>query len=294
MDLHDPIEQLYVTRDGGRLAAVVHAQRHARRRHATRRGDRRHRDGTTELAPPDDARRDPARQLAGRARPGRRRPTASRSSTRSPARSRSTVDVGGPVTGVVGINDIDERPGLRHGHDAARARRSRSIIAEGQGPGAGSITTFALPGDRRGPGLLRPRLEDGPRRGDGRARAAIGPSAAPARPTIYVIEPHGNAVYADSPLPVHPAAIVMDDNQEYPSTDRQELLALDAGGAGGVGRDRDARVRVAGPRRHRRRADGAAAVRPRSAAVPAPRGGRDPRASSSSPTGCSSPRAGSA
>jgi Gpi18-like mannosyltransferase len=50
-------------------------------------------------------------------------------------------------------------------------------------------------------------------------------------PTVYVVEPHGNAVYADAALPFVPAAIVMDDNQRYPSSDRQQLLALSADGA---------------------------------------------------------------
>jgi hypothetical protein len=48
--------------------------------------------------------------------------------------------------------------------------------------------------------------------------------------TVYVIEPHGNAVYADAQLPFIPAAMVMDENERYPSTDRQQLLAFDAGG----------------------------------------------------------------
>ncbi|HYN70143.1 MAG TPA: phospholipid carrier-dependent glycosyltransferase [Candidatus Eisenbacteria bacterium] len=48
--------------------------------------------------------------------------------------------------------------------------------------------------------------------------------------TVYVIEPHGNAVYADAVLPFSPAAIVLDDNQRYPSGDRQQLLALASDG----------------------------------------------------------------
>ena len=60
-----------------------------------------------------------------------------------------------------------------------------------------------------------------------------------------MIEPHGNAVYADAQLPFAPAAIVMDENQDYPSTDRQQLLAFDAGGQVAVRRDRAARLRLA-------------------------------------------------
>ena len=53
---------------------------------------------------------------------------------------------------------------------------------------------------------------------------------------MYVIEPHGNAVYADAPLPFVPTAMVLDQNQAYPSTDREQLLAFDAGGERGDGR----------------------------------------------------------
>jgi hypothetical protein len=44
--------------------------------------------------------------------------------------------------------------------------------------------------------------------------------------TIYVIEPHANAVFADTPLPFSPVAVVMDAEPRYPSEDRQQLLAL--------------------------------------------------------------------
>src|SRR6185295_10991259 len=53
----------------------------------------------------------------------------------------------------------------------------------------------------------------------------------PARtPTVYVVEPHANAVYANADLRAPPVAIVMDDNERYPSTDRQQLLALSSDG----------------------------------------------------------------
>ena len=53
----------------------------------------------------------------------------------------------------------------------------------------------------------------------------------PARtPTVYVIEPHADAVYANADLRAPPVAIVMDDNENYPSTDRQQLLSLASDG----------------------------------------------------------------
>ena len=51
--------------------------------------------------------------------------------------------------------------------------------------------------------------------------------------TVYVVEPHGNAVYADAPLgqDFEPAAMVADVEADYPSEDRQQLLVFDAGGS---------------------------------------------------------------
>ncbi|MEO8468631.1 MAG: phospholipid carrier-dependent glycosyltransferase [Chloroflexota bacterium] len=50
-------------------------------------------------------------------------------------------------------------------------------------------------------------------------------------PTVYVIEPHSRAVYADAALPFSPAALVLDANQRYPSADREQLLAFSASGS---------------------------------------------------------------
>ncbi|MHB8399517.1 MAG: phospholipid carrier-dependent glycosyltransferase, partial [Candidatus Limnocylindrales bacterium] len=49
--------------------------------------------------------------------------------------------------------------------------------------------------------------------------------------TIYVIEPHGNAVYADAHLPFAPVAWATDVAPLYPSADRQAILAFDASGS---------------------------------------------------------------
>jgi hypothetical protein len=49
--------------------------------------------------------------------------------------------------------------------------------------------------------------------------------------TAYVVEPHGNAVFADARLPFEPAATVMDVQADRPADDRQALLALSADGS---------------------------------------------------------------
>jgi 4-amino-4-deoxy-L-arabinose transferase-like glycosyltransferase len=48
--------------------------------------------------------------------------------------------------------------------------------------------------------------------------------------TVYVIEPHGDAVFADAELSASPAAVVLDANGRYPATDREELLAFSGDG----------------------------------------------------------------
>lgn len=48
--------------------------------------------------------------------------------------------------------------------------------------------------------------------------------------TIYVVEPHANAVYADARLPFEPAAWLVDAAPRYPAADRQAILAFAADG----------------------------------------------------------------
>jgi hypothetical protein len=50
--------------------------------------------------------------------------------------------------------------------------------------------------------------------------------------TVYVVEPHANAVYADALLPdgLEPAAWALDVESQYPADDREELLVFGAGG----------------------------------------------------------------
>jgi hypothetical protein len=62
----------------------------------------------------------------------------------------------------------------------------------------------------------------------------LAPNAPPAGPwTVYVIEPHGNATFADARLPdgFTPAAWGSDFNPDYPSEDRQQLLLFTGEGA---------------------------------------------------------------
>ena len=49
-------------------------------------------------------------------------------------------------------------------------------------------------------------------------------------PTLYIIEPHGNAVFADHKLPFTPAALVLDHDGDYPSSTRGQVLAFGSSG----------------------------------------------------------------
>ncbi len=59
----------------------------------------------------------------------------------------------------------------------------------------------------------------------------LGRTPGGASPTIYVIEPHGNAIFADAKLPFEPTAWVTDAQPLYPSQDRQAIMAFSADGA---------------------------------------------------------------
>ncbi len=50
-------------------------------------------------------------------------------------------------------------------------------------------------------------------------------------PTIYVVDPHGNSVFMDVPLPFTPVAALADTQPDRPSQDRSQLLALAGDGA---------------------------------------------------------------
>ena len=60
---------------------------------------------------------------------------------------------------------------------------------------------------------------------------ALGRTADNSSETIYVVEPHGNAVFADARIPFAPSAWVMDQQPASPAADRQQILALSADGS---------------------------------------------------------------
>lgn len=130
-----------------------------------------------------------------------------------------TVDVGAAVTGVEKVTGID-KPVLY----AALADRQMAVVKLGE---AGSTTQptlstrFMMPGDVRGVAFDEPTL----------MVHVLGRTPDGAADTIYVVEPHANAVYADARLPFEVQAWAMDTSSNVPSADRQEILVADTGGA---------------------------------------------------------------
>ncbi|HUG28934.1 MAG TPA: phospholipid carrier-dependent glycosyltransferase [Candidatus Limnocylindria bacterium] len=135
----------------------------------------------------------------------------------------NTLDLGGPVGGIVGINDIENDPIYATVATAEGPHYAVIIAKRGEEPRIDR--TIPLPGDRAGRAYfdLTTRMVHL----EGSVPATAGRSGAD---TIYVIEPHANAVYADAALPFAPAVMVVDENEKYPSTDRQQILAFGEGG----------------------------------------------------------------
>ncbi|HYL40815.1 MAG TPA: phospholipid carrier-dependent glycosyltransferase, partial [Candidatus Binatus sp.] len=91
-------------------------------------------------------------------------------------------------------------------------------------------TTFRLPGDAAGPVFFDDASKMVHAVGTAPTTAGWFESSTPGSPTVYVIEPHANSVYADAQLPFSPVSLAMDSNRSYPTTDRQQLLAFSASG----------------------------------------------------------------
>ena len=133
-----------------------------------------------------------------------------------------TLDLGGTIGGIVGINDVENDPLYATVQSPDGPKIAKLVAKRGETPRVDK--TYTLPGERAGRAYfdlatimvhVEGSVQGGPSNG---------------ADTMYVIEPHGDAVYADAELPFAPAAIVMDENQDFPSTDRQQLLALGDGG----------------------------------------------------------------
>jgi dolichyl-phosphate-mannose--protein O-mannosyl transferase len=59
---------------------------------------------------------------------------------------------------------------------------------------------------------------------------ALGAAPTTGDSTIYVVEPHGNAVYADAALPFDPVRLAVDTQPQRPGDDRMQILAFSRDG----------------------------------------------------------------
>jgi Gpi18-like mannosyltransferase len=136
----------------------------------------------------------------------------------------TTVDVGGKAYGL-GLTTVDD---------------ARLYVATDPEPGSGvkgRIAIVAVGGDpaKNGPTLVesvkmpgtvsRVAYDDATEMVHVLGRTPDGSAA-----TVYVIEPHARAVYADARLPIEPTAWVMDAARPYPTDDREQILVFDGAG----------------------------------------------------------------
>jgi hypothetical protein len=138
----------------------------------------------------------------------------------------STMPLTGGAHGLGMVTDIDD-PKLYVTSGTAQAPTYTVVAVGGDRASSGPslMSTNALPG------LGSRVVQDGAtQQVHILGRAPNGDGA-----TVYVVEPHANAVYADAVLPFEPIAWALDVNADYPAEDRQQLLAFSAsGGAAAV------------------------------------------------------------
>ena len=132
----------------------------------------------------------------------------------------TTVALAGPARGLALAVNLD-KDRLYATYDDATGPKVATVTAPGTGGTPALETTFRLPGTAGGwvgYDVATQMIH------------ILGTTPDGASPSIYVVEPHANAVYADAALPFEPAAVVLDENQRYPSADREQILAFEGDG----------------------------------------------------------------
>ncbi|HEX4897507.1 MAG TPA: phospholipid carrier-dependent glycosyltransferase, partial [Candidatus Limnocylindrales bacterium] len=133
----------------------------------------------------------------------------------------TTVELEGPGLGLAFVTNLD-KDRLYVTYMAPGGPRVAKVVAPGGGGEPSLESTFQLPGPSAGwvgYDLATQMVH------------VLGSNPDSGAATVYVIEPHGDAVYADAALPFAPAALVLDENQRYPSSDHQQLLAFEVDGS---------------------------------------------------------------
>jgi 4-amino-4-deoxy-L-arabinose transferase-like glycosyltransferase len=135
-----------------------------------------------------------------------------------------TVNLGGAAHGLA-FTDVDSaKLYVATDPDPASDDPGRiSIVAVGGDAaknGASLVRTLGMPGP-----VARVGYDDATEMVHVLGRTPAGDAA-----TIYVIEPHADAVYADAKLPFEPTAWALDVNRADPTDDRQQILVFDGAG----------------------------------------------------------------
>jgi hypothetical protein len=122
----------------------------------------------------------------------------------------SHLTIAGPVTGLAAVSGVQDNPTLY-----LAAGREVTVVDLGSAPNATPTIAATIP--MPGP------VEDVRFNPASELVHVLGETAA-GGPTVYVIEPHGNAVFADATLPFRPAVWVADVAPATPAADREQLL----------------------------------------------------------------------
>ncbi|HEY8437559.1 MAG TPA: phospholipid carrier-dependent glycosyltransferase [Candidatus Limnocylindrales bacterium] len=136
-----------------------------------------------------------------------------------------TIDLGAPAHGIALTTMDDGKLYVATDPDPAMKDAGRIAIVAASGDSAKDGPTFKSSLPMPGP-VTDVAWDDATE-----MVHALGRTPDRSAATIYVIEPHADAVYADARLPFEPSAWVMDSARDDPTDDRQQILAFDAAGA---------------------------------------------------------------
>lgn len=136
-----------------------------------------------------------------------------------------TVDVGAPAHGLALTTVDDPKLYVATDPDPQTTQKGRiSIVAVGGNAakdGPVVLESMAMPGP-----VTRVAYDEATEMVHVLGRTPDGSAS-----TVYVIEPHARAVYADARLPFEPSAWAIDALRMYPSSDREQILAFSDTGA---------------------------------------------------------------
>ncbi|HET9680899.1 MAG TPA: phospholipid carrier-dependent glycosyltransferase, partial [Candidatus Limnocylindrales bacterium] len=142
----------------------------------------------------------------------------------------STIPVDGTVGGITATSGLADDP-LYVSTVSGDGPRMVVLTTKAGDDYPSLNTSFRLPGATAGPVFFDEASRMVHVVGSAPPAGGWFESSTPGNPTVYVIEPHANATYADAQLPFDPVVLAMDVNHDYPSTDREQLLAFSGDGS---------------------------------------------------------------